>query len=111
MAVAELDRFPLADMGCATRLVFVNGHFSRDLSSLDQLPRGVRVHSLKELLLAGSETVESHFARYAGFDKHAFVALNTALAEDGAVVEVGKDAILGEPIHLLFLSVPDGGPP
>src|SRR5512140_183504 len=73
MAAAELDRFPLADMGCATRLVFVNGNFSRDLSSMDHAPRGVRVHSLKELLLAGSETVESHFARYARFDKQAFV--------------------------------------
>jgi Fe-S cluster assembly protein SufD len=110
MAAAELDRFPLADLGCATRLVFVNGHFSRNLSSADHAPRGVRVHSLKELLLAGSETVESHLARYARFDNQAFVALNTALAEDGAVVEVGKDAVPGEPVHLLFLSVPNGGP-
>ncbi len=110
MVAAVPDRFPLADMGCATRLVFVNGHFSRDLSSLEHAQRGVRVHSLKELLLAGSQTVESHFARYARFDKQAFVALNTALAEDGAVVEVDKDAVPGEPVHLLFLSVPNGGP-
>jgi Fe-S cluster assembly protein SufD len=110
MAVAEPDRFPLADMGCATRLVFVNGVFSRDLSSMDQPQPGVRVHSLRELLLAGGETVESHFARYARFDKQAFVALNTALAEDGAVVEVGKDAVAEQPIHLLFLSVPKAGP-
>ncbi len=110
MVAAEPDRFPLADMGCATRLVFVNGVFSRELSSLDHPQRGVRVHSLRELLLAGSEIVESHFARYARFDNQAFVALNTALAEDGAVVEVEKDAVPGEPIHLLFLSVPNGGP-
>jgi Fe-S cluster assembly protein SufD len=77
---------------------------------MDHEQQGVRVHSLKELLLAGSEIVESHFARDARFDNQAFVALNTALAEDGAVVEVDKDAVLGEPIHLLFLSVPNGGP-
>jgi Fe-S cluster assembly protein SufD len=110
MVAVEPERFPLADMGCATRLVFVNGIFSRDLSSMDHEQQGVRVHSLKELLLAGSEIVESHFARDARFDNQAFVALNTALAEDGAVVEVDKDAVLGEPIHLLFLSVPNGGP-
>ena len=110
MVAADPGRFPLADMGCATRLVFVNGHFSRDLSSTDHAQRGVRVHSLRELLLAGSEIVESHFARYARFDNQAFVALNTALAEDGAVVEVDKDAVPEQPIHLLFLSVPSGGP-
>jgi Fe-S cluster assembly protein SufD len=109
MVDAEPDRFPLADMGCATRLVFVNGNFSRDLSSTDHAQRGVRVHSLRELLLSGSETVESHFARYARLDNQAFVALNTAMAEDGAVVEVDKDAVLDQPIHLLFLSVPNGG--
>ena len=109
MVAADPGRFPLADMGCATRLVFVNGHFSRDLSSTDHAQRGVRVHSLRELLLAGSEIVESHFARYARFDNQAFVALNTALAEDGAVVEVDKDAVPEQPIHLLFLSVPSGG--
>jgi Fe-S cluster assembly protein SufD len=110
LAVAEPDRFPLADMGCATRLVFVNGNFSRDLSSTDRAQGGVRVHSLRELLRDGSEIVESHFARYARFDHHAFVALNTALAEDGAVVEVDKDAVPDQPIHLLFLSVPNGVP-
>ena len=110
LAVAEPDRFPLADMGCATRLVFVNGNFSRDLSSTDRGQGGVRVHSLRELLRDGSEIVESHFARYARFDHHAFVALNTALAEDGAVVEVDKDAVPDQPIHLLFLSVPNGVP-
>ena len=98
-------------MGCDTRLVFVNGHFSRDLSSAG--PRcnaACSVRSLQELLLAGSETVESHLARYARFDNQAFVALNTALAEDGAVVEIDKDAVLEQPIHLLFLSVPERRP-
>src|SRR5665647_1854414 len=78
MVAAEPDRFPLADMGCATRLVFVNGVFSRDLSNMDHAQRGVRVHSLRELLLAGRETVESHFARYARFDTQAFVAPSSA---------------------------------
>jgi Fe-S cluster assembly protein SufD len=108
LAVAEPDRFPLADMGCATRLVFVNGNFSRDLSSTDRAQGGVRVHSLKEFMRGGSEIVESHFARYARFDHNAFVALNTALAEDGAVVQIDKDAVPDQPIHLLFLSVPNG---
>lgn len=109
-ARAELSSVPQADAGCDTRLVFVNGGFSRELSSLDKLPRGVKAGSLAELLRTGDPTLESHLARYAEFDQHAFVALNTALAEDGAVVEIARDAILEQPIHLVFVSLPDGRP-
>ena len=62
------------------RLVFVNGHYSRELSSVRGLPAGVNVGSLAETLQSGSETLESHLARHADFSSHAFVALNTALA-------------------------------
>jgi Fe-S cluster assembly protein SufD len=109
LATADLG-FPLADLGCDTRLVFVNGRFSRELSSLDKLPRGVKAGSLAELLRDGNATLESHLARYAEFNNHAFVALNTALAEDGAVVEAARDVVLEQPIHLLFVSMPDGRP-
>ena len=109
-ATAEPGWFPLANLGCSARLVFVNGHFAPHLSSANNLPQGIRVHSLAELVQAGSETVESHLARYAGFDKQAFVALNTALFEDGAVVEIGRDAAPEQPVHLVFISVAGGTP-
>jgi Fe-S cluster assembly protein SufD len=101
---------PLADLGCEARLVFVNGRFSTELSSTGGLSRGAGVNNLAFLLHAGSETLERHFGRYAAFDKRAFVALNTALAEDGAVVEIAKDAVLEQPIHLVFISTPSGRP-
>ena len=101
---------PLVNLGCDVRLVFVNGHFSRGLSSLDRLPAGVSAGSLAERLREGSAALEAHLARYARFDDHAFVALNTAFAEDGAFVEIARNAVLEKPIHLVFLSVPDGKP-
>ena len=86
------------------RLVFVNGHFSAELSSLGGLPESVQVQSLAEVLDQDSDRVEAHLARYADYQDHAFVALNTALIQDGALIHVPKGEIVQEPIHLLYLS-------
>jgi Fe-S cluster assembly protein SufD len=107
---ADLSAFRLADLGCGTRLVFVNGRFSKELSSAGRLARGVIAGSLAELVRDGDGTPASHLARYAGFEKHAFVAWNTALLQDGALVEFGRDAAPEEPVHLVYLSVPNGKP-
>src|SRR5581483_5050263 len=56
-------------------------------------------------------SVEGYLGRVAGFEQHAFTALNTAFLEDGAVVVIGKNRIVEEPIHLLYVgAAPDGEP-
>lgn len=105
-ARAPLDGFrprgeDLPDLSCGARLVFVNGRFAPELSTLGA-EDGVQVYSLAAALKDGRAAVEAHLARYASFEKQAFVALNTALAEDGALVEIGKDAALERPVHLVF---------
>jgi Fe-S cluster assembly protein SufD len=101
---------PLTDLGCPVRLVFVNGFFSHDLSSIEGLPAGVTVGSLAELWTKGSVALESHLARYARHDSQPFVALNTAFAEDGACVEISRNAVVEQPIHLVFLAGPGDRP-
>jgi Fe-S cluster assembly protein SufD len=55
--------------------------------------------------------VQQHLARYARYRDRAFVALNTALMEDGAYVRIPRGVIVEEPIHLLFVgSAADGAP-
>ncbi|HET9775578.1 MAG TPA: Fe-S cluster assembly protein SufD, partial [Gemmatimonadaceae bacterium] len=51
--------------------------------------------------------VERYLGRIAGFDRHAFTALNTAFVRDGALIEVLPDADVAEPIHLVFVSEGD----
>ncbi|MFQ5830215.1 MAG: Fe-S cluster assembly protein SufD [Candidatus Methylomirabilia bacterium] len=90
------------------RLVFVNGHYSRELSSLWSLPSGVRVGSLSAALTADRELIERHLAGHARYQDHAFVALNTAFIEDGAFLYVPVGKVVGDPIHLLFISTARG---
>jgi Fe-S cluster assembly protein SufD len=101
---APLGTAQLADLPCAEigqRLVFVNGRFSKELSTAT-LPEGVKAGNLAAL--AGDARVEQHLASYACYQSQAFVALNTASLEDGAFVDVAKGAIVQEPIHLIYLS-------
>ncbi len=99
----ELKGSPFADLDCS-RLVFVNGRYARELSSPHTLPAGVKALSLAEALTHEAGVTEQHLARYASYQDHPFVALNTAFFEDGAFIEVPKGLVLDKPIHLVFVS-------
>lgn len=103
---AELKPFQVSG---ACRLVFINGYFSPDLSSL-VVPHGVRVGRLAEALRSQDSTVRNHLGKYLSFERHAFAALNTAFLRDGAVVEIAAGAIVEEPLHLLFVSAAGAEP-
>ncbi len=98
------------DAGDGCRLVFVNGRFAAELSTLTGLPPGVRVGSLAEALRTDGKTVETHLARYARFQEQPFTALNTAFAADGAFLHLPKNAVVEQPIQLLFISANGGEP-
>jgi Fe-S cluster assembly protein SufD len=52
--------------------------------------------------------LEPYLARYARYQDHSFVALNTAFIEDGAFVSIPSGKIVEEPIHLFFVSTAAG---
>ncbi len=93
----------LEQVACA-QLVFVNGHYSRELSSFRSLLEGVKAGSLATALHSDPASIEPHLARHASYHDHAFVALNTAFMNDGAFVYVPKGKVVEGPIHLLFIS-------
>ena len=93
----------------AATLVFVNGRYAAGASELRALPPGVRVESLR----APSELarlLHSHLGQIAASDRHPFVALNTAFLLDGACISVPDSVAIPAPIHLIFVTVPEGGP-
>jgi Fe-S cluster assembly protein SufD len=106
---ADLAPFRLTDLASA-ELVFVNGRYAADLSSVRTLPRGVRIESLASALATNAGEVERYLTRVAAFERQPFTALNTALFGDGAFVNVPATVTLGAPIHLLFVSTADGRP-
>ena len=86
------------------RVTFVNGRYAEHLSSIPSLPRGVEVCSLSQALKDGNDVAQRHLAQYAEFDDSAFSALNTAFLRDGVFIRIPQDAVLGTPIHVLYVS-------
>jgi len=89
--------------------VFVNGHFAPELSSLDRLPAGVTLDSLRGALERQPDLVQEHLGRHAADERSPFTALGTAFTSDGALVHVAQGVQLDEPLQLVFLAVPGEG--
>lgn len=87
------------------RAVLVNGRYSAALSDLGQLPRGVRIGSLRALLESDPDALQDVLTRIAGEGRHLFAALNTAAMQDGLVVMLERGAVLERPIEVLHLSI------
>ncbi len=107
---AAVDVFALADSEldetANSRLVFVNGIYVPELSSVAGLPSGVYVGNLS----AGNfPEIASYLAQQQGSEE-VFTALNTAGLADAAVVWVPANTIIETPIHLVFLTAAGATP-
>ena len=91
-------------------IVFVNGHYQAALSSVAELPDGVVVESLANVLNSspGNPVVEQYLGTGADIhsDSAAFAALNTALFGDGVFVHVAANVVVESPIQVLFVTTP-----
>ncbi|HSL84008.1 MAG TPA: SufD family Fe-S cluster assembly protein, partial [Thermoanaerobaculia bacterium] len=85
-------------------LVFVDGRLAPEHSDLSGLPPGTVLSGLGDALLEHPDVVEAHLARHASFEDHPFVALNTGYLEEGAFLLVPRNAVVEQPIHVLYLS-------
>lgn len=107
---AEMVRRFAFDGLTGPRLVFVDGRLREDLSGVGDLPAGVRVLGMAEAVETDAEIVRAHLGRYADAEDDAFTALNTAFAEDGLFVHIGRNVRAAGPIHAMFLSTIGGEP-
>src|SRR5271170_4118602 len=86
-----------------TRLVFVNGHYSPKLSTVEKLPAGVKVGNLAAALTSDAALVEKNLGRCTPAQDNAFAALNQAFFLDGAFVHVPKGVDVATPIQLVYI--------
>ncbi|HTU21356.1 MAG TPA: Fe-S cluster assembly protein SufD [Gemmataceae bacterium] len=76
-----------------------------------RIPRMLKsavVCSLSEVMQRHAARVEPHLARHADWQRHPFVALNTAFLRGGAFVYVPPGTVIDEPLFLDFLADRDG---
>lgn len=105
------DLAPFALEGFESRVfVFVNGRFAPELGGGAEPPGGIRVESLRTLRGSDGAALVGRLGALADPKENAFAALNTAFADDGAVVRVPRGADVGAPLHLFFVSLPPDTP-
>jgi len=90
-------------------IVFVNGRFRPDLSTLDHVPDGTRVVDLAGADEDDLRALTSPPAVAAEPRARTLFDLNTACMAGGAIVHLGRGAIL-DPVQLLFVAVPEAEP-
>jgi len=98
-----LSDFPFTALA-GSKLVFINGHFAPELSSLADLPAGAKVMSLAVALATETALVERHLYRHVHMEDNAFTGLNTAFFQDGAFIYVPANQAVTDPIHLLYVT-------
>jgi Fe-S cluster assembly protein SufD len=92
------------------RLVFAKGRCDPRLSSINDLPDGVSLGSLRAGLTTDPELLAAWFGQTANHTEHVFTAMNTALVNDGVFVHVGSQVELDRPIEVIYLSQTDEDP-
>src|SRR5260370_39661847 len=101
-------------LGAGPRVVFVDGRYAPDLSSVAALPQGVQAGRLAAAIADGAagELAREHLGHKVQWRDSAFTALNTAFLADGAFVHVPAGAALPAPLEVLYLAsgraAPDG---
>ena len=86
-------------------IVIENGIFIEGLSSIQSLPKGVRIINIAEA--STDSCFEKEYAKYADIKTDAFVALNTALAKGGVFIHIAAGVIIDAPIRIMNISTAD----
>jgi Fe-S cluster assembly protein SufD len=103
ITAAQIAPYLLANTE-SCQLVFIDGCFSAALSNIDDLPQGLDLTSLAEILFSQPELLRTHLETIAEQTTSSLMHLNAAFANDGVWLRVAKNAQIKQPVHLLFVS-------
>lgn len=101
-AEALAPQFAIADFS-AHRLVFVNGQFNAQLSTVEQLPAGVELVTFAQASGEQQAIINEHLGQVAPVEQGLFVAINSQLLADGIFLHVAKNVVLDKPLHAVWL--------
>jgi Fe-S cluster assembly protein SufD len=99
---ADIAPFLLATDGYC--LVFVDGRYREDLSTLPGQGAPLRAGSLGTFWDGDGRDLENNLACHDHCDENFFAALNTASFQDGAFVSAPANAVIEKPVQLLYLA-------
>lgn len=103
ITAAQIAPYVLKDTE-SCQLVFIDGCFAAALSNIDDLPQGLDLTSLTEILFSQPESLRTYLQAIAEQSASSLMHLNAAFANDGVWLRVAKNTQIKQPVHLLFVS-------
>ncbi len=95
----------------ANNVVFVNGIYQPELSAITSAPEDIVIKDFSAAYASHASLIDSYFAKYAAYDKNAFVALNTAFANKGTFIYVPANKVIEKPVIIYHISDTSTGKP
>ena len=88
----------------ANTIVFVNGQWSQEYSRIISPADQITILSLSKAYQTQRDIIDKHFDEQAHDGQDAFVALNTAFAQEGLFVHVPRGKVVEHPVLVYFIS-------
>lgn len=85
-------------------VTIVNGRFEPGLSTIPMHVPGLKIESLSDELVASDASVQAALGSLAPVDGHPFVAVNTALTQQGVVIRLDADVAIMRTIHVAIVN-------
>ena len=82
----------------ANILVFVNGVYSKEHSSIVSPANQITIQNLEEVINTNNQFVAQHLGKHADFKSDAFAAWNTAGWTSGVFIHVPKNVVVEKPV-------------
>jgi Fe-S cluster assembly protein SufD len=96
-----LEKLPFPDLK-GNVLCFINGNFKKELSTIDTSE--IEVKTFREIQLSTPDFLENYFSKHTNTTEEALTALNTALANDGVVLQIPDNTIIEKPIVIRIVA-------
>lgn len=100
-----LDGIELIELD-ATRLVFINGHFS----AADSSPLPPEMVRFVDADTAQQAVINTHLGQVVDAKRHLFAALSNAWTADGILLHMAKGQRLAKPLYVVNLATPGAEP-
>lgn len=107
--VANLDQYTFAGTKLSS-LVFIDGFYSKALSNTEALPSEITIGGLSDITNPQMVPGLRYLTQNDDHLKKSFNALNTALFQDVAILDVPDNVEVTGPVQFLFLSSPGHHP-
>lgn len=103
LTAEQIQEFFLPELE-SNKLVFINGVFSREHSSIISPEEQLVIKDFKTATRENKAELENYFSKYADFNSDAFIALNTAFAEEGSFIHIPDNQVVELPVSLYFIN-------